>query len=175
MKAPIIILLILLVFISGCNDFLISNSGDNSKVYGEFYNKTSGGFTFTPATAGIYYNLTGGSPGALRGFIYHNSAQANGGSHLEAIVGGLYSASAHISGEGINAGGEYGIAIGLNYVRQNNCYANVQGTGAEDVVAIVCLLHIQPGDYINILVEDEAEPTKAFSVHSFNLNLIKIT
>lgn len=146
-------------------------TGDS--IRGEIWNRTSGGYTFTPTDAGTYYNLTGGVDGSFNGVTSTYATQANGGSYLTVLNDGVYRANLYISGHGTVAGGQYGISIAKNFNQEltRNCYINVDGTGSVNVININCFIELDAGDTINVKVEDEADPTKAFSIHSWNLNI----
>jgi len=144
--------------------------------YGEMWNYTGDGFTFSFGATGIYYNATGFVSHILNGFNFTCASQAEGGCYLTANNAGNYSVNAHMTGKGSAAGGEYGISVAKNFLHTESreCYTRKTGTGDTDQMSITCLLELQPGDTLNMKVEDESNPTKDITIYSATLTAVSV-
>lgn len=156
-----------------CFAFFLNITAIEKETYGEMYNKTSAGFTFNATQSSVYYNFTGMVCNHFNNVLCTITPKLN---YFTILTPGVYTASSQISGEGLAAGGTYGVSIAKNFDEKlsRECYANVDGTSAADVVTITCILNLNRGDTVSLKVEDEASPTKVFTVYTANLNIVKI-
>ena len=157
-------------------DLDVGGNFTGNQIYGEIWNYTEGGFTFSVASSGIYYNFTGLECGDLNGFDCTKETEAKGGTYLTTKKAGRYLLNLHISGEGSTAGGLYGVIISRNFEQVNNrdCYIHIDGTTNAEVISITCIKQLSLNDKINIQVDDETDPPKDFTIYSANLNALRI-
>lgn len=148
-----------------------------TNVYGEMYNYSSSStpYSFDIDTAGVYYNLTGLGAGNINGFTFTEATEQNGGSYLTAQHPGLYLMSFSMSFSSEAQGGLYGISIGHNWNpdTHRDCYARRAAASAVGNVGVTCLMDIERGDNVSVLVENE-NGNRDMYIHTVNLNVVKI-
>lgn len=149
---------------------------DLEEVYANIWNYTSNGSIFNYLSSDIYYNFTYLNCSLIKNINCYQKNQTGGGTYLEIIYPGIYYLDAKISGEGSVAGGIYGISIAKNFNPNlnRNCYSRIEGTTTVDTMSVSCLLRLSAGDRINIMIDDEAIPTKPIIIYqaSLSVNLI---
>lgn len=71
----------------------------------------------------------------------------------------------------------YGISVGLNHARQENCYAHRQIGTAADVgdASGNCFLDLAVGDKVVLFIEDETTPVSNAYIHMANLSIEQVT
>jgi len=147
--------------------------------YGEIWNYTSNAtaWEFLVDSVDVYYNLTNLSAGDLDGFTFISSSQEEGGDYLITKFSGTYlisfSSSFAADGKGL-----YSLGVAKNFDINNcrDCYAR-RSISSPDVVGnigITCILSLEVGDTLNIVVEVETSPIKHLDFHTVNLNVVRI-
>jgi hypothetical protein len=140
------------------------------------YSANASAWTFPISVAGIYYNMTGLTPGNINGFDFTQGGATGGGSYLTTIIPGTYHIDALLSFETTGNNELYSVAISKNHVASNsrNCYDRVY----MSVQAIVdsgtpdCLLDLAAGDTVALQVENEGG-TADIKIHSANLHIFR--
>jgi hypothetical protein len=151
-------------------------TADSYRSYGEIYNFSDKGYKITPATTGVYYNLSGLHCGFLNNVTCTLNTAANGGSYLQVHEDGIYRVimTASISGA---AGGLYGMGISKNYADledQEKCYERFDATGNYMTVSTHCFMNLTKGDNLTILFDDEANPTKELTFMTVSLTTARL-
>jgi len=155
-------------------------TGDLNQTYGNatinnyygraFYvNKSSTNITI--ASTGVYYNFTNfNCSGLNNGFVC-------GSNNLTTLINGTYLISADGSILGGN-NGEYGFGISVNGENPETdygCYTHFNGDGSHQPVSIgSCIRRLNKGDYIKLVVDDEANPAQNVGVVKMGLTALRI-
>ena len=150
-------------------DISIDGNFTGNQFYGEMWNKSDTGFAIVDLIAQDVYvqilNISGLS--LLNGFTYSDS-------NLTAVDGGIYKVSAVAS---LSAGGnsEFGLKVFQNSTGQDECYSHSNiATGDAQALSIACFLKLEGGDTIGLYVDDHTNPPNDPTVHSANVNLVRI-
>jgi hypothetical protein len=140
--------------------------------YGEIYNRTDTGYTFTIANFNTYYNIT--LP--LANCNISENMKCNG-TALNITVGGIYYVSGYLS-VGLGIGGQYGFGIVKNFQNpeeNGKCYMRKQGVNQWDTLSTSCIYNLSEGDTLSWQVVDETNPASdaRFEVIHLTVHLIK--
>jgi len=149
---------------------IVSNT--TGAYYGGMYNYSNLGWTFSMPNYGVYYNLTNFTAESLNGFTFSKN-------RLYATNTGTYQMMGSISAQFGNSG-LYGMAISKNGQNPETdsptqkCYSRITGTGGQTEVMSFCIMNLTAGDYVTLVVDDEANPAQDIIIMNMNLNVISI-
>lgn len=140
---------------------------DNEVRYGEMWVKNNTNATIIPA-ANIYVNITdNSSSGNIRGFTFSSGK-------LTANDPGIYSVMVSLASIGGN-NKLYDYTIGINGIDQDNCHIRrkMSGGGDEGAIPISCLIDVEVGDVMTVMVENKNDATDV-TITNMNLWMIRI-
>ena len=164
--------------LEGCTidgDLDVTGNFTGDMYYGEMWNYTSAGYNFDIDAADVYYNLTGLTAGNLNGFRFQSNSSDTGGDHLVTEVSGLYRVSLSMSFGSQAQGGTYGISLnhGWNPNTHRNCYARRTASSDTGNIALQCLMDLEVGDPIAVMVENEAT-NRDMTIYTVNINVVRV-
>lgn len=139
--------------------------------YGGAWNFTEDGWIMSFGASGTYYNIT-----RFRCDMYNGFDCANGTGTLTAQSAGIYLISSSISSTGL-AGGSYGMCVAKNSANcetQGKCYSRFSGTAEAMEVSTKCFMRLNVGDHLNVMVDDEASPTKDLTIYSQEITALRV-
>lgn len=148
--------------------------------YGEMWNYTANLSSWEFPLyegSGVYHNLSNLSAGQVYGFGFDGNDSGFGGSYLTVQTAGLYKVNAVISAYATFAGlYGFGVADSFDIVNSRNCYARIDvPKNSAGVGTITCLLDLEVGDTLNLVIEDEIDPIVGdVYIQAVNLNAVRV-
>lgn len=131
------------------------------------YDETSTTITITDSE--VYYNFTMLDNSSCAGMTVNSTT-------FDKIIvdkTGQYTISFSVSFTG-GINGLYGIGIAKNGEIKRNCYSQQTASGSIQNTGVTCYLMLNAGDYINLQIDDEAEPSQNVAIKTAQLSTHRI-